>query len=78
MVKAIIFDMGGVLILNEIKKVYTKLAELIGIDGNTLAEFIWDKRQQFMDGTYSTEDFCLLIKKQFKIDNEGIRDIENK
>ena len=77
MIKALIFDMGGVLILNEIKQVYIKLGELIGVDGNALAQLVWANRQKFMDGTYSTKAFCLLIKDRFKL-KEKTEDIASK
>jgi glucose-1-phosphatase len=68
MIKAIIFDMGGVLILNEIKKVYIALGELLGVDGVELAALQFSHRQEFMDGTCSTEDFCLVIKNHFHLE----------
>lgn len=78
MVKAIIFDMGGVLILNEIKQVYLKLADLLGVNGNSLVELIHSNKQNFMKGAYSAEDFSSLIKNHFKLRDETAEDIVRK
>jgi epoxide hydrolase-like predicted phosphatase len=78
MIKALIFDMGGVFILNKIKNTYLKLADYLGVEGNALAELVWSNRQKFMDGSFSTDDFCLLIKNQFKLQDVKVEDIAKK
>ena len=70
MIKAIIFDMGGVLLLNDINAVYERLAENLNIEPKLLLDLIRQNRSKFMSGKYSTEGFAKLIKDRFKLEND--------
>lgn len=77
MLKAIIFDMGGVLLLNDINQVYEKLAEKLGIKPGLLPDLIRQNRRKFMNGEYSAEGFARLIKESFKL-NDDVTEIIGK
>ncbi len=70
MIRTIIFDMGGVLLLNDINEVYEKLAAKIGIKPGLLPDLIRQNRREFMNGEYSAEGFAQLIKDKFKLKND--------
>lgn len=67
MIKAIIFDMGGVMLQNRMTNVYLQLAIDLGVDGQLLVQLVKDNRQSFMDGTYSGEGFAAFIKEQYNL-----------
>ncbi len=76
-IKAIIFDMGGVLLLNDMNRTYEKLAEKLGIKPRLLLDLIRQNRRKFMNGEYSAERFAKLIKDSFKL-KEGVTEIISK
>ena len=70
MIKAIIFDMGGVLLLNDINAVYERLAKNLKIEPKLLLDLIRQNRSKFMSGEYSAEGFAKLIKDKFQLEND--------
>ena len=77
MIKTIVFDMGGVLLLNDIDLVYKKLAENLKVDPKLLLDLIKQNRRKFMSGEYSAEGFAQLIKNNFELEN-NVAEIINK
>ncbi len=68
MIKAIIFDYGGVITLGKFEDIYDKLAEYLKINPEDFIK-IRDKylRRMFI-GKISTERFCEIVKKEFNLD----------
>jgi len=69
MIKTIIFDMGGVILLNDINQVYIQLAKSLNISGDALVKLIKKNRLDFMNGKFTGKKFSLLIKKHFNLLN---------
>jgi epoxide hydrolase-like predicted phosphatase len=77
MIRAIIFDMGGVLIMNKIGQVYITLADSLAIDKQLFLQLINQNKLKLMNGEYSANDFALLMKQKFKL-HDDIADIVGK
>lgn len=71
MIKTIIFDMGGVLLLNDISHTYEKLAESLKVEPRLMLKLISQNRRKFMNGEYSAEGFAKLIKDSFRLKEDA-------
>lgn len=72
MIKAIIFDYGGVLTLGKFEDIYCKLAELLKIDTDEFLNFRDKSLRGMFLGRITTEKFCEMVKKEFKLDCDVI------
>lgn len=71
MIKAIIFDMGGVILVNKVEKVYEKLAEMLKINYQDLKDLQQKHKEDILSGRMSSARFEELVKKEFKL-NYGV------
>lgn len=67
MIKAIIFDIGGVLLKGRFEEVYKKLAENLGVDSEKLGELQGKYQQEMLNGEISAEKFVNIIKDEFDL-----------
>jgi len=64
MVKAIVFDMGGVLLLNRIEELLEKLAEVLQIDLETLKSTREKHVKELLIGAMTTREFIKLLRSK--------------
>lgn len=64
MIKAIVFDMGGVLLLNRIEEILEKVAERLEIDLNVLRDLRKEHVRKLSTGKESMENFARLLKEK--------------
>ncbi len=74
MIKAVIFDMGGVLIGNGIEKFYEKLAEKLGIDTDFFILFEKRYHEKMIRGELEAKGFIDMIKKEFNPEGDVLRE----
>ena len=63
--KAIIFDMGGVLLENRVEAVYHKLAEMISVDYSSIDRLIKQHRHALLRGRMSVKDIAKKIRRTY-------------
>ena len=68
-IKAIIFDVGGVLVKETSKHLYKRLAEALGIDYQALYEFRSNYSKRLLLGKMRPEEFASLAEKKFMVEN---------
>ena len=71
-IKAIIFDIGGVLTYGRMESIYRELSKTFGIEENKLKEFRDKHINKLMTGHMKVEEFLLELKKDFKIKGDVI------
>lgn len=68
MIKAIIFDMGGVMLQNKVEAVYQKLAEILNISFDELKELQKQHKTEMLSGKMSSQEFAEIIKNNFGLE----------
>ncbi|MFH1506479.1 MAG: HAD family phosphatase [archaeon] len=70
MVKAIIFDVGGVVVNGREEEIYAKLAEKLGIDEIELKSMKKQHNQELLTGKLKIAEFAEEIKERFGIEKD--------
>ncbi|HIH21852.1 MAG: HAD family phosphatase [Candidatus Diapherotrites archaeon] len=68
MIKAIIFDAGGVVLLDRIETVDKKICEKTGIPYDSFIALKKPIYTDLLSGKYSVEEFCAKLQKEFGLD----------
>lgn len=66
-IKAIIFDVGGVLVHNQVEDSYRLLAEKLGIDKDKMMAFYSRNKVEIQNGQISTAEFIRIIEAEFGV-----------
>ncbi|MFH1172669.1 MAG: HAD family hydrolase [Nanoarchaeota archaeon] len=74
MIKAIIFDLGGVILQNKVEDVIKKISERLNIDYDSLFYLYKKHKQNMSSGKMSAKQFADLIKTKFKLDTDVIQE----
>jgi len=74
MIKAVIFDMGGVVLQNKSETVYRRLSEKLGIETDSFMELQEQCKGKMMRGELSAKEFAEIIKKKFSTNTDIIRE----
>jgi len=74
MIKAIIFDIGGVMVKNTAHRVFERLAEKLGLDTEKVISFRLKHKFALATGKMSAEEFASLFQRKFKI-SKSILDV---
>jgi len=64
-VKAVIFDVGGVLLMNRIEEILQKVAESLGIDAAGFREFQLGYHSRMQKGSMSVAEFAKIIGDKY-------------
>lgn len=67
MIKAIIFDVGGVLLKGTVESVYKKLAQDLKIDFNDLMKIRAEHITDLRNGKLSAKEFSEIVRKRFSL-----------
>jgi len=73
MIKAIIFDMGGVILISKIESGYKKLSELLNISYEDFKEIYNLHHEDMQKGKLKVKDFIDIIKNKFNINKDIIK-----
>ena len=73
MIKAIIFDNGGVITSSDEKKILHKLGIYLNVNGNDILKLRIKYSKQLCIGQINTEKFCNILKEKFKIKKDIIK-----
>lgn len=73
MIKAIVVDIGGVLVLGDSSNTFKKLANKLGIDNNQFHEkILLVHKKDLYRGKISLRGFCKIIEHNFKVKSRNI------
>ncbi len=73
MIRAIIFDVGGVILQSKVESVFIRLAEILKIDSKSLLELRQRHKQKMLTGAMPAEEFAFQIKQRFGLDTDVIQ-----
>ena len=73
-IKAIFFDIGGVLAKEDREKQYSELAEIMNFDMDKFQELRENKVDLFAEGKISEEEYLSFFSKVLEIDFKKLRD----
>lgn len=73
MIKAIIFDMGGVVLKVREEEIRKRFCELLGVEERAFKELFDKHLNELMIGKMPVSEFSRLVEKQF-----GVREVEEK
>lgn len=65
MIKAIVFDIGGVLLMNKSESVYRKLSEKLEIDYAQFNKLQHKNKEALLSGKMSSSQFANIIRKKY-------------
>ncbi|MBZ1345440.1 MAG: HAD family phosphatase [Candidatus Nealsonbacteria bacterium] len=68
MIKAILFDVGEVLLSNPFEEVFQKIADKLKIEAGALNEFRLEYHQRLTTGRISVECFLTKLREKFNLD----------
>lgn len=76
-IKAVIFDMGGVLLMNRIEEILQQIAEDLGIDAAEFREYQLGYHDRMIKGQLSVKEFSVMMGKKYglDIDADAIMDV---
>jgi len=72
MIKAIILDMGGVVLTSQLGTVLEEIAKKLSIDPKEFGHFYYRYKQELQSGKLKVSDFAKLVQKEFKPTKEII------
>ena len=72
MIKAIIFDLGGVIIFNELNVILKKFADELKIDFEKLKEVELENHEKLLLGKISIKEFCSSIRSRFNLEQDSL------
>jgi len=72
MIKAIIFDLGGVLVFNDLNKQLETFAKELNIDLDTLKEMEKENHEKLILGKKSVKEFCSSIRSKFSLEQDSM------
>jgi glucose-1-phosphatase len=72
-IKAIVFDMGGVVLLGKSEDIYSKLSKKLGVNPNLFQLVLNKHKKAMLKGELSPLDFCELLKKRFNINADIVQ-----
>ncbi|MEK6959240.1 MAG: HAD family phosphatase [archaeon] len=67
MIKAIIFDMGGVILTSKIENILQQVAKSLDVPAESLMEIRAQNKEALWDGKMSVRDFAALLKKKHSL-----------
>lgn len=67
-IRAVIFDMGGVLLLNRIEEVLQRVAEVLKIDAEAFREFQLEYHERIIRGRLSVREFVGMADERFGLE----------
>lgn len=67
MIRAIIFDMGGVILTSEMSELLAKIAERLRIDKKQFADLYYQHKSAILTGKMKMSEFCELARKKFEV-----------
>ncbi len=71
MIKALIFDLGGVIIFNDLNNLLKTFAEELKIDFELLKKIEADNHEKLILGKISIKEFCSAIRGRFGLEYES-------
>jgi epoxide hydrolase-like predicted phosphatase len=72
MIKAIIFDLGGVVVFNDLNIIFKKFANELKIDFEKLMELEKQNHEKLMLGRISIKEFCSSIRSRFDLEQDSL------
>ncbi|MDD4251376.1 MAG: hypothetical protein PHX27_04260 [Candidatus ainarchaeum sp.] len=72
MIKAIIFDISGVVVFNDLNLMLKKFAEELKIDFNELLEMEKENHEKMILGKLSLKEFCSSIRSRFNLEQDSL------
>lgn len=66
-INAVIFDMGGVVLINRIEEILQKMAEVLKIDAKTFREFQLGYHERMIRGELSIKEFAGVLDERFDL-----------
>ncbi|MBC8501080.1 MAG: HAD family phosphatase [Nanoarchaeota archaeon] len=67
MIKAIIFDMGGVILMNKAEELFKNVSKHLGVDYNSFEELRGQYYKDMLKGNMSCKEFADIVKHTFKL-----------
>ncbi len=72
MIRAVIFDMGGVMVKNKSEAVFSRLAEKLGVDPASLDDLRKENYREMLIGEKSSRQFAEMISRRFNLSADVI------
>ncbi len=69
MIKAVVFDVGGVLIKGRIEEMNSTVADALRVDKELLNSFWKTHKEALSKGNLKLKDYCELVDKKFNVEN---------
>ena len=67
MIKAIMFDLGGVMLKNKVEAVYKRLSKKLNVDFDSFKKLQKNHKNEMLSGKISAKDFAEIIKNHFNL-----------
>lgn len=71
-IKAVLFDIGGVVLKDKLESVYCKIAKKLNVSENEFSELLRAHKEHLLKGKMSVYDASKLVKEYFKIDYDVV------
>ncbi|MDD3083936.1 MAG: HAD-IA family hydrolase [Candidatus ainarchaeum sp.] len=72
MIKAIIFDISGVIVFNDLENILKKLSDELKIDLDLLIELEKQNHEKLILGKISIKEFCSSIRSRFNLEQDSL------
>ena len=72
MIKAIVFDVGGVIIFNDLKTILKKYSDELKIDFEKLLALEEENHEKLILGKISIKEFCSSIRSRFNLEQDSL------
>lgn len=72
MIKAIIFDIGGVIVFNDLKTILKKFSKELKIDFEQLYDLEKQNHEKLVLGKISIKEFCSSVRSRFDLEQDSL------